>query len=63
MIIQDKDKRAFSDQNVLHNEEAMEGMLEDTDLIALELDQGPQCFLKNKNGNFDEADIQKTYAW
>ena len=63
MGIWDKYKRTFIDPNELHNEEAMEGMFEDTGITALYLDQDPQDALKNKMGNFDEEDIQKVYAW
>ena len=59
MGIWDKYKRTFIDPNELHNEEAMEVMFEDTGITALYLDQYPQAALKNKMGNFDEADLQK----
>ena len=38
-------------------------MFKVTGLTALYLDQDPQAALKNKMGNFDEAYIQKAYAW
>ena len=37
-------------------------MFEVTVLTTLELDQDPQSALKNKMGDFDEADLQKAYA-
>ena len=40
----------------------MEGMFKGTCLTELDLDQDPQAALKNKIGNFYEADIQKAYA-
>ena len=62
MGIWDKDKRTFTNPNNLHNEEAMEGMFEGTWIMALYLYQVPQYALKNKMGNFDEADLQKSYS-
>ena len=50
------------DPNDLHNEEEVEGMLEGTGLIGLDLDQDPQDAFKNKMGNFEEAYLQKSYA-
>ena len=41
----------------------MEVIFKGTGLTALYLDQGPQVLLKNKMGNFDEAKLQKSYAW
>ena len=40
----------------------MEGMFKGTCLTELDLDQDPQAVLKNKMGNFDEADLHKYYA-
>ena len=40
----------------------MEGMFEGTGLTSLYLYQEPQAVLKNKMGNFDEADLHKAYA-
>ena len=40
----------------------MEGMFKGTDLTELDLDQELQAALKNKIGNFDEADLQKAYT-
>ena len=40
----------------------MEGMFKVIFLTALDPDQDPQYALKNKMGNFDEADIQKSYT-
>ena len=40
----------------------MEGMLEGTGIMALDLDQDTQAALNNKMGNFDKADIQKAYT-
>ena len=37
-------------------------MFDGTDLTVLYLDQYPHNVLKNKIGNFDEADLQKAYA-
>ena len=62
MGIWDKDKRAFTEPNEMHNEEAMEYMFKGTGLTALYLDQDPQAALKNKMGNFDEAYLQKAYT-
>ena len=59
----DKYKRAFTDTNELHNEEDMEGMFKGTGLTVLYIDQEPQTELKNKMGNFDDADLQKAYDW
>ena len=63
MGIWDKEKRIVINPNELHNEEAMGGMFKGTSLMALYLDQDPQYELKNKMANFDEADLQKAYAW
>ena len=63
MVIWDKYKCTFTDPNELHNEEDMEGMFKGTGLTVLYLDQEPQTALKNKMGNFDDADLQKAYAW
>ena len=57
-----KEKRTFTDPNELHNEEAMEIMLKSTGLKTIDLERYPQASLKNKMGNFYEADIQKAYA-
>ena len=62
MGIWDKDKRTFSNPNELNNEELVEFMFEGTGLAALDLDQDPQTMLKNKMGNFHEANFQKSYA-
>ena len=48
MGIWDKDKLTFADPNELHNEEAMEGVFKGTGLVALDLDQDPQAYLKKK---------------
>ena len=37
-------------------------MFEGTSLTEIYLDQDPQAALKNKIGNFDEAELQKPYA-
>ena len=37
-------------------------MFEGTGLMALDLYHDPQSSMKNKMGNFDEADLQKFYA-
>ena len=37
-------------------------MFKGTGFTALNLDQDPRALLKNKMGNFDEADLQKSYA-
>ena len=63
MSIWDKDKRTFTNPNELHNEEEMKSMFEGIHLKTLYLDKYPRGALKNKLGNFDEADIQKSYAW
>ena len=63
MGIWDKYKCTITEPNELHNEKAMEGIYEGTGLTALDLYQDPQSALKNKMGNFDEADIQKGCAW
>ena len=62
MGIWDKDKRTFTNPNDLHNEGVMEGMFNGTGLNSLYIYQDPQAALKNKIGNFDEADLQKAYA-
>ena len=41
----------------------MEDMLQATGLTTIDLYQYPQAALKNKIGNFDKADLQKSYAW
>ena len=41
----------------------MEGMFNDKGLAEFYLDQDPQDMLNNNMGNFDEADLQKYYAW
>ena len=58
----DKERRTFTNPNELHNEEAMEGMFKGIGLAALDLYQDPQAVLKKKMGNFDEADLQKSYT-
>ena len=58
----DKDKRTFTNPNELHNEEAMESMLEGTGITSLDLDKDPQAALKNKMGAFYESYFQKAYA-
>ena len=63
MGIWDKDKRTFTKPNELHNVEAMESMFKGTGLMALDLYQDPQSDLKDKIGNFYEADLHKAYAW
>ena len=40
----------------------MKGMFEGPGITALYLYQNPQVALKNKMGNFDEADLQKAYV-
>ena len=62
MGIWDKDKRTFTNTNKLHDKEKIKGMFEGTWLSALYLDQDPKFTLKNKMGNFDEADLQKAYT-
>ena len=59
MGIWDKEKRTFTDPNELHNEKAMEGMLEGTDITSLYLNQDPQAAMKNKISNFDKSDLRK----
>ena len=63
MGIWDKEKRTFTNPNGLHNEEDMEGIFKGTGLTGLYLDQDPKAALKNKMGNFYEADLQKASAW
>ena len=63
MVIWDKDKHTFTEPNDLYNEEDMEGMLEGTGLMALDIYQDPQSVLKIKMGHFDESGLQKYYAW
>ena len=41
----------------------MESMFKGTGLTALDLYQDPQYDLKNKIGNFYEADLHKAYDW
>ena len=41
----------------------MVGMFEGTGLTELYIDQDPQDLLKNKMGNFDESNLQKSYNW
>ena len=60
--IWDKDKHTFTDPNRLHNEGAMEGMLNRTVIIALDLDHDPRAALKNETVNVDEAGFQKAYT-
>ena len=62
MRIWDKYKCTFTDPNDLHSEEAMESMCKAIGLTALDLYQDPQYALKNKMGNFYEANHQKKYA-
>ena len=62
MGIRDKEKRTFTDPYELNNEESMQVMFKGTGFTALNLDQDPRALLKNKMGNFDEADLQKAYA-
>ena len=57
-----KYKRTLTDLNELHNEEAMGGTFEGTGLTEFDIYQDPQDALKDKIGNFDEADLQKAYA-
>ena len=38
-------------------------MFKGTGITALDLFQDHQSALKNKRGNFYEADLQKVYAW
>ena len=40
----------------------MECVLKGTGIMAFYLDLDPQAALKKKVGNFDEADLQKSYA-
>ena len=54
-----KYKRTFTEPNDIHNEEAM---FKGTCIAEFDLDQDPQSALKNKMGNFDEADIHQTYS-
>ena len=63
MGIWDKEKHTFASPNKLHNEEATEGMFEDSGFMALYLDQDPQAALKKKMVNFDEADLQKACTY
>ena len=62
MGIWDKYKRTLTNPNDLHNEEATEIIFEGTLIKELDIYQDPQYALKNKMGNFDEADLQKYYA-
>ena len=62
MGIWDKENCTFTDPNELHSGEEMEGLFEGTGITKLYLDQDPQAALKNKIGNFDEAELQKPYA-
>ena len=62
MVIWDKDKRNFTSPYELHNEETTEGMFGDTVIMELDIDQDPQAVLHNKMGNFNEADLQKSYT-
>ena len=63
MDIWDQYKPTFTKPNELHNGKLTEGIFEGTGITALDLDQDPQSAMKNKISNFDEADLQKSYAW
>ena len=54
--------KEVTDPNELHSGEETEGLFEGTGITKLYLDQDPQAALKNKIGNFDEAELQKPYA-
>ena len=62
MGIWDKENCTFTNLNNLQNKEVMEGTIKDKGLTELYLDQDPKVALNNKMRNFDEADLQKSYA-